>query len=103
MSDNEGVVAEETVTEPVLDSTEGEEQIDSSPEQDASGTESETSAQSPSWKKGPDGKFISPTAEAQEGTEEIADGAEAEPAVVVPSAPQGRPVPLKVIRPFIMT
>ena len=48
MPDNEGMVTEETVTEPVLDSTEGKKQIDSSPEQDASGTESETSAQSPS-------------------------------------------------------
>ena len=96
MPDNEGMVTEETVTEPVLDSTEGEEQIDSSPEQDASGTESEISAQSPRWKQGPDGKFISPKAEAQEGEPETADEAEAEPVVVVPSAPQGRAVPLKV-------
>lgn len=91
------VVVEETAEAPVLDSTEGEAQDETSPEQDASGSETETPAQSSGRARGPDGKFISPHAEAQEGGEEVLGEAEAgAEAVAQPVAPQGRPVPLKV-------
>ena len=80
----------------VLDSTEGQDTPETV-EVDGAQSEPETPTQSSGRARGPDGKFISPKAEAQEGEVEIADEAEAEPAMAAqPAAPQGRPVPLKV-------
>ena len=82
----------------VLDSEQEEVSADSSdsaaPDE---GSEAPSPTQTSGRARGPDGKFISATAETQGAEDESAEGSD-EPVVEqqTPSVPQGRPVPLKV-------